>query len=95
MLEVKVIRLLEESEEKVEPLVVIKVVMNLPQLQADPKIGLSMVTAPPVTIAKDTVTFSEMKTIMDIYNFKKWDEVKSFLAEKYLNYFRQVMKETL
>lgn len=93
MLHVKIIRLQEEDSSN-EPLVNIKVVMNIPRLTASPKIGLSLDTAPPVVIAEDTISFSEMKEIMDIYKFKNWKQVKKHLEKKYLTYFRDALKDT-
>lgn len=93
VLQVRIIRL-QEEDSKEEPLVNIKVVMNIPRLSASPNIGLSFDTAPPVVIAEDMISFSEMKEIMDIYGFRNWRQVKKHLEDKYLTYFRDALKKT-
>lgn len=97
MLKVKITKVEEIDEEnnKEKIFAVISVILNLPKLEAGSDVGLVLTDAPPVTISTSTISFADMKAIMDKYGFKKWADVRDYLEEKYIKYFKEVFKETL
>lgn len=97
MLKVKILKIQEEEiiEGKLEKKMSasVQVFLNIPTLEVDPVCGISFSNAPLVKIAEEKITFAEMKKIMQIGQFKNWQEIKDYLEQKYTKYFQEVFKE--
>jgi hypothetical protein len=76
-----------------EPEVQIKVTLNAPTIGAEAFMGVFFKNAPQITISETTLTFTDMKKVMKQHNFKKWEDVKTYIEEKYTEYYLQMFQD--
>lgn len=74
--------------------VYIKVTITRPVLNAEPYIGISFKNVSELTLSETTLTFAEMKKVMEFHNLKNWEEVKNFIEDKYNKYYSSIFFNT-
>lgn len=84
---------LENGTPSAEPEVQIKVTLNAPTIGAEPFMGIFFKNAPQIVLSETTLTFSEMQKVMKQHNFKKWDEVKAHIEDKYNEYYASMFQD--
>lgn len=83
----------ENGKVSAEPEVQIKVTLNAPTIGAEPFMGVFFKNAPQIVLSETTLTFSDMKKVMKQHDFKKWDDVKSHIEDKYNEYYAQMFQD--
>lgn len=71
----------------------IKVTLHTPIVDVEPVSGILLKNTPEIIISETTLSFSEMKKVMDQHGFKNWANAKEFILEKYTEYYRRMFQD--
>lgn len=93
MLRVKMKKVEAISPDNSETEVLIQVMLNTPQVGVEPFLGIFFKNAPEIVISETSLTFSQMKAVMDQHKLKNWEQVKNFIEDKYTEYYLRMFQD--
>ena len=71
----------------------IKVTLHTPIVDVEPLSGIFFKNTPELVISETTLSFPEMKKVMDQHGFKNWANAKDFILEKYTEYYKRMFQD--